>query len=174
MDPVATWSFRVEGELKPKGSVDSFAYREKGTKRLRTVVTHKRETKASEQAVKVAATEQLRARDDYARAAELFHGRPVRLIVVCRYAPPKWVEKRRQPGRDRPALEPLRTTVPDTDKLLRTVGDALKGVAYRDDAQVFDGRVVKAYARGQPPHAVVWVSYFEKEYPPDQLAPELL
>ncbi len=44
------------------------------------------------------------------------------------------------------------TTKPDRDKLLRAVQDALIGIAYVDDNQVFDGRVKKDYA--DYPHTV--------------------
>ena len=44
------------------------------------------------------------------------------------------------------------TTKPDRDKLLRAVQDALIGVVYVDDSQVFDGNVKKEYA--DYPHKV--------------------
>jgi Holliday junction resolvase RusA-like endonuclease len=42
---------------------------------------------------------------------------------------------------------------PDADKLLRAVGDALTGVAWRDDGQVASVRVAKVYG----PLAQAWV-----------------
>ncbi len=41
---------------------------------------------------------------------------------------------------------PPHTVKPDTDKLLRAVGDALTCVVWRDDSQLVDVRGVKRYA----------------------------
>lgn len=41
---------------------------------------------------------------------------------------------------------PPHTSKPDTDKLLRAVGDALTGVVWRDDSQVVDLHGTKRYA----------------------------
>jgi Holliday junction resolvase RusA-like endonuclease len=41
------------------------------------------------------------------------------------------------------------TSKPDADRLYNTVADALKGIAYLDDAQIADVRLVKAYTDGQ-------------------------
>jgi crossover junction endodeoxyribonuclease RusA len=50
------------------------------------------------------------------------------------------------------------TVTPDKDKCVRAIGDALKGIAYRDDSQVCDGHDRKRYCReGEVPHAVVTV-----------------
>ena len=43
---------------------------------------------------------------------------------------------------------------PDTDKLLRNLKDALKGVIYRDDAQVIDVHASKRYATSEAPPQV--------------------
>lgn len=54
------------------------------------------------------------------------------------------------------------TTVPDADKLLRAVGDALSGIAYQDDAQVTDGITRKRYAAlHSPPGVFVEIRDFE-------------
>jgi Holliday junction resolvase RusA-like endonuclease len=46
----------------------------------------------------------------------------------------------------------------DWDKLGRLVSDALAGVAYVDDAQVVDGRVVKDWAApGEPPGVTITI-----------------
>lgn len=51
------------------------------------------------------------------------------------------------------------TKNPDLDKLIRAVGDALAGVVYRNDSQVTQLRVTKAYAAaGEAPHAVIVVT----------------
>jgi crossover junction endodeoxyribonuclease RusA len=47
-------------------------------------------------------------------------------------------------------------TRPDLDKLVRSVGDALSGVCYRDDAQIVDLHVWKHYAGvGEPPRVEI-------------------
>lgn len=49
-------------------------------------------------------------------------------------------------------------TRPDVDKLARSVGDALTGVVYRDDAQIVQLKVEKYYAAaGESPRAVIRV-----------------
>jgi Holliday junction resolvase RusA-like endonuclease len=61
----------------------------------------------------------------------------VALTITCRFflARPK----------SAPMLRVYPTVKPDTDKLLRAVGDALKGVLYVDDAQVVSWRGHKRY-----------------------------
>jgi len=39
---------------------------------------------------------------------------------------------------------------PDGDNILKVVTDALNGIAYHDDAQVVDARVLKRYTDGEP------------------------
>lgn len=51
------------------------------------------------------------------------------------------------------------TTRPDATKLLRGVEDALRGVFYRDDAQIVDQHVRKEW--GEPARAVVKVEQLE-------------
>jgi len=46
---------------------------------------------------------------------------------------------------------------PDIDKLSRAVLDALKGVVWRDDAQVWAKSAMKGYADGEPPGVRVQV-----------------
>jgi Holliday junction resolvase RusA-like endonuclease len=49
-------------------------------------------------------------------------------------------------------------TRPDVDKLARAINDALTGVVWRDDSQVVQLKVTKAYARvGESPCAVIAV-----------------
>jgi crossover junction endodeoxyribonuclease RusA len=62
----------------------------------------------------------------------------------------------------RPASLPRRVVAhvkaPDLDKLVRSVGDALTGVLYRDDAQVVELRARKVYAGvGTAPQAEITV-----------------
>lgn len=51
----------------------------------------------------------------------------------------------RNAERLRPAAPLLPACKPDLDKLLRGIGDALRGVLYRDDAQLVDVRARKVY-----------------------------
>jgi crossover junction endodeoxyribonuclease RusA len=46
-----------------------------------------------------------------------------------------------------------KSSAPDLDKLLRAVGDALTGVAFRDDAQIVDIAATKIY--GQTPGVTI-------------------
>jgi crossover junction endodeoxyribonuclease RusA len=46
----------------------------------------------------------------------------------------------------KPTAPPYPTTAPDLDKLARAIGDALKGVAYADDAQIVDLMARKRWA----------------------------
>ena len=68
---------------------------------------------------------------------------PVRLILRAVFAPPpSWPAKRRDAalsGQVRP------TVYPDLDNAAKLVADALNGVAYRDDRQITEMRLAKAY-----------------------------
>lgn len=56
---------------------------------------------------------------------------------------------------------PCMTNKPDIDKCLRSILDALTGVAYIDDKQVRYASVFKRYAdRGEPEGAEITVEYF--------------
>lgn len=74
-------------------------------------------------------------------------GQPVDLLVTFSLGRPAnhWGT-----GRNASALKPSApqypTVAPDLDKLARAVGDALKGVAYADDAQIVDLTARKRYA----------------------------
>lgn len=63
----------------------------------------------------------------------------------------------------RPATLPRRITThtkkPDLDKLLRNIGDALRGVLYRDDAQIVEWHGRKVYAPiGALPQAEITIA----------------
>ncbi len=59
----------------------------------------------------------------------------------------------------RPASIPksrlLPSKKPDLDKLMRAVGDALKGIAYTEDSRITDSRQRKRYAVNGPPRAEI-------------------
>lgn len=69
---------------------------------------------------------------------------PVRLEVVITYLKPKSVT------RDLPSVKP------DLDKCVRAIGDALTGVAWKDDSQVVELVARKQY--GLVEHAVITVT----------------
>ena len=68
---------------------------------------------------------------------------PVSLTVDCLFEPPRsWSKKRRQE-----AIEGACNHIgkPDADNVAKLVGDALNGIAYKDDSQVAELIVRKAY-----------------------------
>lgn len=77
-------------------------------------------------------------------------GVPVSMAAIFRLQRPKSAPKR--------VLCP--TTKPDSDKLLRSLFDALSGVIYADDSQVVKHTVEKRYAReDEAPGVLVWVEW---------------
>lgn len=75
----------------------------------------------------------------------------VRLTVAFYLPRPKRYQKRG-------AIQPPHVTKPDLDKLLRSVKDALKGIAWHDDSQVVDVVCMKRYAGiDDAPHCDIWV-----------------
>ena len=75
-----------------------------------------------------------------AYTGELLEG-PLRLDVIFFMPRPKTVK------RDKP------TVPPDTDKLIRGVGDALTGTIFRDDSQLVEIYAEKRYADDRMPGA---------------------
>lgn len=67
----------------------------------------------------------------------------------------------------RPASAPKRVTMPikkpDLDKLVRAVGDALKGTIYVDDSQIVEKQARKLFAVGCVPHAEIWIETINQE-----------
>lgn len=60
-----------------------------------------------------------------------------------------------------PSAPEVPTKYPDSDKVLRAVQDALKGIAYRDDSQVTDPAPHKRYCEeGMPPSTLITVYPF--------------
>lgn len=71
-------------------------------------------------------------------------GVPVRVRIDAYYDTPKSESKKRL--RDMLAGLLFPTKKPDWDNIGKIVCDALNGIAYKDDAQVVDGHVVKHYS----------------------------
>lgn len=67
---------------------------------------------------------------------------PVRLDVEARFAPPKSLSKAARIAR----LGAYHTQVPDMSNIIKTIEDALKGIAYRDDSAVCTGSQNKRWA----------------------------
>jgi Holliday junction resolvase RusA-like endonuclease len=138
-------TFTVYGVAQPKGNMRAFAA--KGMK-FPIVTDSNRSAKSWAQLVAQRASEALEQSPD----ARVIVG-PVRLTVAFflprpqRLLIPKWR-----------ARQPAHVSAPDTDKLLRSVGDALAQVCYHDDAQVVEILAMKRYtAPEQPPHITVRV-----------------
>ena len=88
-----------------------------------------------------------------------FGGKDALMVTIVAYYPiPASVSKRRRAdmlaGNERP------TKKPDYDNIGKIVCDALNGIAYQDDAQITDGRVVKRYTDGP---GEVWVRIWSHE-----------
>lgn len=68
---------------------------------------------------------------------------PVALALVAVFEPPaSWTKRARAAAL---AGEVVPQVVPDWDNLGKITSDALNGVVYKDDRQIFDGRVLKRY-----------------------------
>jgi Holliday junction resolvase RusA-like endonuclease len=72
---------------------------------------------------------------------------PLRLTVTFSMGIPKsWSAKKKaeaELGNIRP------TSKPDIDNLIKLVGDALNGIAYKDDSQIVEIQAVKKYGKPQ-------------------------
>ena len=69
---------------------------------------------------------------------------PVMLIVTAYYPIPQSAGKKMKEKMLSGDLRP--TKKPDADNVLKAVNDALNGLAYADDSQVCDQRIVKFYS----------------------------
>lgn len=133
-------TFKVYGEAQQKGSARGFPIKSKKAGKLRVVITSDNPgTKGWEHDIRQAAA---------AHVPDVLWPGPVLLCVT-------FVMKRTKTMKAKwmPFLK-----APDTDKLMRCVGDALTGVIYEDDAQVVLSVALKRYADpGEAPHALVRV-----------------
>lgn len=64
----------------------------------------------------------------------------------------------RRNGMLKPGVQRRPTKAPDLDKLMRSVGDALNGVVWRDDSQVCEATIRKRYTTEAFPRAGVRVA----------------
>ena len=155
-----SWSFQVFGTPIAKGSVSSRPV-QRADGHMGAATWHPKKVRAGEQSVAQMAMQE---RPDWVR---MHMGKPAVLDVLAFFAPPQTVQTRRRPNRNRPVgYEPRHIVPPDGDKLLRLICDALKGIAFDDDKQVWDQRCRKYYAAdGQPPGLKIAISYDDAEVP---------
>ena len=144
----------------------------------RVALRHSAKSKKSEAAVRYAAGRTLENDAPLHATVATYYGNPVSVTIHVRFEAPAWVRKRhkavvRGPHK-RPPVFPLHKTRPDADKLLRCALDALTGIAFRDDAQVWDKRCVKYYAGpGETPATFIDIGYYGAEYEADEQPPML-
>jgi Holliday junction resolvase RusA-like endonuclease len=85
-------------------------------------------------------------------------GGPLKLEVLCVYAiPPSWPKAKQLAAKEGLVWK---TSTPDADNLLKLVGDALNGVAWRDDAQVVQMTGAKRY--GSPERTEVRITPLDR------------
>lgn len=133
-----TLRFTIFGCPAPKGSTRAFVVRKKGEEgkgRAVIVPDNKGPARLWAGAVQEAASRAVSEQ----RQGQPITG-PVRVRVVFHLPRPKSLPKR----------VTAHLKKPDADKLARNVGDALRHVAYEDDACVVEWHVTKAYAVGAP------------------------
>ncbi len=115
--------FTVYGEAKPKGSTRAFVVKGKAR-----TTTNNPNAKDWQQLVAVSAQQ-------YRPAAGPYPG-AVRLCVHFYFSRPASVSEKQRPHH---------TVKPDLDKLVRNIGDALKGVIYAEDARIVQIVAKKSY-----------------------------
>ena len=130
--------FTVTGAPKPKGSMKAFV--PKGWTRP-VLTTSSAGLKAWEQTIRSIAQAHVSA----------YTTDPVRVRLRFALPRPKSLSRR--------ASHLPHTKRPDVDKLARAALDALTGVIFKDDSQVYALHAVKHYAyEDQPPHVIISIS----------------
>ena len=103
------------------------------------------------------ATAQQHARDQMARAGAAMFTGPVCVSISFVFTRPQTTYRKRKPRGREP-----KTTKPDADNLAKAVLDALNGVAWIDDRQVYELHMVKLVgAQGEAPMTGVEVRPYE-------------
>ena len=115
--------FTVYGEAKPKGSTRSFVVKGRAI-----TTTNNPNAKEWQQLVSLAA-QQHRPKGGPLRGA-------VELKTKFYFSRPRSVSEKKRP---------YPTVRPDLDKLVRNIGDALKGIMYAEDAQIVKIETEKGY-----------------------------
>lgn len=127
-------TFSAYGLAQPQGSSKAFYVKQLG----RAVVT------SDNPRIKDWRRDVARAAGDAMKDVPLMRGAVELIVVFYRPRVKSWPRKRR-----------FATGKPDSDKLLRAVGDALTGIVFQDDAQVVAALAFKAI--GEPARADVCV-----------------
>lgn len=141
-------TFSVLGEPRPKGSTRSFGYRKKETGKIgvRTISDNEKTLRpwmdSAAWSAKTAA-KGLRALPDM----------PVEVEVTFKMPRPK--SHYNSKGELKLSAPNFSTKKPDIDKLQRALLDAMKGVLWHDDAQVFMVRASKVYSPFPSTHVTV-------------------
>lgn len=130
-DPPRRVAFFVHGTPEPKGSFMAIL-----VKGRPTPIPDNSKSKGWERAVKLVAARVCKEHD------WLPFDRPCRVDMVF------YMPRPAKPRFSRPA------TKPDWDKLVRSTGDALTGIAYVDDARVVEARVRLEYEMKDAPCGV--------------------
>ncbi len=133
--------FTVYGEAKPKGSTRAFVVNNRAV----TTTNNPNATKWGE-LVAISAQQHRPDGGPYQGA--------VALNVVFYFARPKSVSATKRP---------YHTVKPDLDKLVRNIGDALKGVIYAEDARIVRIAAEKHY--GDVPRVEIEVEQIEGRQP---------
>lgn len=82
---------------------------------------------------------------------------PLAMLVEFSYTPPKsWSKVKREKAIRR---EVFPTSRPDVDNLLKSIEDALNGVAYRDDSQIVALTSRKVYGKEDKAKIMIWSIY---------------
>lgn len=136
--PVCSFHFAVLGDPQPQGSTKAFVI--KGTNRA-VVTSANSKNKPWRQDVSRSAMCAIRT----SGFVPMMDGQAVELKVDFYFDKPKSTKK----------TVIHKTTRPDVDKLLRSVADALTGIAFKDDCQIVKCVATKHF--GSPPRAVISV-----------------
>lgn len=73
---------------------------------------------------------------------------PVRVSIVAFYEiPSSWSNRKKEQAAK---MEIMPTKKPDCDNIAKLISDALNGLAYKDDAQIVNLNVLKAYTSDVP------------------------
>lgn len=91
-----------------------------------------------------------------AHGARFPDNEPLSMLVVAYRPIPKSASAKKKSLMRAGAERPI--TKPDWDNVGKIVSDALNGIAYRDDAQIVDARVVKRYSDNPMVKVSVWLT----------------
>lgn len=84
-------------------------------------------------------------------------GGPVILSIIAAFpVPPSWTKKKAKAA----LAGNIYPGKPDIDNVLKIIQDALNGIAYTDDAQIFHADITKSYA--EKPGVTVYMEFIEE------------